>query len=678
MIRRVAGISIAIGAALLSLALVLEASAWLAWSLSGAGSVDVDSLAAKPAPSQEPNFASPNHKVREWAGPRNFREAPMLAQRVARGELPPVEQRLPENPLVVVPPEQVGPYGGLWRRYSDRPNDIWIANYYISNHSLLRWNPRGDGMQLNMAAEMPIVGDGGRSFTYKLRRGVKWSDGQPFTADDIVFWFQDVLLNPELTPVVPSQWRPGGRMATLEKLDDFTIRFTFAEPNGLFLKQMTQVLDAMMLDHPAHYLKQFHARYAEPAWLADQVAQNKMTRWSELFLDRLGWRNPDCPRLSPWIISQAPSASKPVQYERNPYYWKVDHKGNQLPYIDRIEYENLDPEIIAFRLIAGKFGCESRYQRGEDYPLYVEHGARNGYHINRWIGSHGNGYVLSFNLNHRDPVLREIFNKKEFRIAVSHAIDRQALSEISDNGQSEPRQVCPPPQSPYYDPLYEKAHIEYDPAKARALLASIGLEKRNDDGILLRPDGEPLQIFLETSRQSRMHEPICEFLRAVGIRMDLQIRARDLFYQRKAALMYDAAMWTGADEFMPMLDPRWFLPTGDESLQAVQWGRWFNANDPQLQTVPPEIRKVMDLYRQLARTVDERGQKEIFQQILDLNRENLWVLGMTGGGRRGGVVLVNDDFHNVPQVSIIGSAFRTPGPAAPECWSMGQGEPLDE
>ena len=203
------------------------------------------------------------------------------------------------------------------------------------------------------------------------------------------------------------------------------------------------------------------------------------------------------------------------------------------------------------------------------------------------------------------------------------------------------------------------------------MLDEIGLDKRNADGVRLRPDGKPLVLNVETTGMVggiRSLELVADYWRKVGIQSEVKLLARQLLYARKAALMHDVGVWWPADEQMPLLDPRWFLPFSAESIQAIGYATWYRSGGKGGVEPHGDIRKCIDLYRQIESTADEAKQKKLFQEILDLNRENLWVLGMVGEVPL--IFLVHDSFRNVPEVAIAGWIFRTPGNTAPECYAI--------
>jgi len=655
----------------LGLLVLVELLGRATWSLAGAGRARLDAFDSVRVPERNPTEPKAVHAVAEWlpAQGRAFQEAPMLAARVKAGELPPVADRLPENPLVIVPPEQRGPYGGTWARFATDTNDVGVYEARVAYEGLVRWDAMGRDILPNLATRWEIA-DGGRAYTFWLRRGVRWSDGAPFTADDLIFWYNDVLQHPELTPVAPVDFRRGGELMKLEKLDDYRIRFRFKEPHGLFLQTMASGLSYPLLTYPAHYLKQFHATYVPQERLEARARDKGFHFWYQLFWERRDWRNPECPRLWAWTI-QDPAAI-PVVFQRNPYYWKVDPDGRQLPYLDRVSFAIFDVETINLKAINGEAAMQSRHMDFANYPLFMENRTKGHYRVLHWITAGGSAIQLALNLNQKaDPVLRRIFGDARFRIALSHAINRADINEICFFGIGTPRQCAPPAASPYRAPDYERAHIAYDPERANALLDEMGLARRNTQGIRLRPDGQPLAIFIETTSMTgnaKMLEMVAHDWTQVGVKTELKITARQLFYARKAALLHHVGVWWAADELVPLLDPRWFLPFSAESVHAIGYARWFTSGGKGGVEPEGDLRRCIELYRQIQQTPDEAEHHRLFREIIELNRKNLWVIGTIGEVPT--LVLASDRMRNVPEVAVYGWIFRSPGNTAPECYAM--------
>ena len=670
MLKQTLKSGIALLGAFLFLILLVLGLGRLTWRLMSAPSVPFNEAVA---PERHPAPTTAVHSVAEWPieKARDFGESPALRALVEAGDLPPASERLPANPLVIVPPHQCGPYGGSWKRFATGPDDIGIVfASRITYEGLLRWDAMGRKILPNLATSWDIE-DGGRSYTFHLRKDVRWSDGHLFTVDDILFWYRDVLSNKELTPLVGRVWKHGGELVRVEKINDYTVRFRFKKPHGLFLKIMASGGSTDMLSCPAHYLKQFHATYATKEILKKKAEAAGFDLWRQFYFDRAGWRNKEKPTLWAWTLKDPPPA-RPVLFERNPYYWKVDPRGNQLPYIDSIAFDIYTSETIQLKAINGEMGMQLRHFDFENYSLFMANRKRGDYRVLHWAMSNGVTMVLALNQNHRDPALREIFADRRFRIALSLALNRNEINEICYLGAGKPRQCSPPPGSPFYSAAYEKAYTKHDQRRANDLLDEMGLRKRDAEGFRLRPDGKPLTFHIETTAwmSTRLLELVCDHWRSVGVNAKVKQLARQLWYQRKRAQLHDASTWSGADEFNPVLDPRWFFPVDRSSYQAPGFGLWY-ATEGKWGTEPTgEIRRCMDLFEQIRLTPDDKKQVEIFRKIIDLNRENLWVIGTIG--ELPVPVLVRKNFRNVPEVALHGWQCRTPGNTAPECYAIEQ------
>ncbi|NKB66659.1 MAG: ABC transporter substrate-binding protein [Candidatus Latescibacteria bacterium] len=657
----------------LGLALVIQLCAHFTFALAGAGDVDLEALTTLEAPQRQADSPGALHQVAEWPSQKEqpFSQAPLLEDR----DLPPVAQRLPANPLVIVPPHQQGPYGGTWTRFGTGPSDIGIFGARLAYDGLVRWGPMGREIRPNLATHWTIA-DSGRSYTFHLRQGVRWSDGQPFTSADILFWYEHILQQTDLTPVPPIEFRHGGTLVQVDAPDQYTIRFRFAAPYGLFLKVLASNF-SNIVEYPAHYLKQFHPDFTPQDQLDRQARRQGRDFWFQIFSDRREWRNPDMPRLWAWTVSQPPPA-RPVVFSRNPYYWKVDPAGQQLPYIDHITFDIYDAETINIKAINGEVGMQGRHITFQNYPLFMTNQEQGGYRVHHWLDGGDGMIALALNLNHKDPILKRLFHDRLFRRALSQALDRDAINEACFMGVGQPRQIAPPPQSAYYDAAYEKAYTKYDPAQARRLLDAMGWHKMDERGRRLRPDGKPLTLQLETSSTmvgaGRMFEMTAAYWTAIGVETKVKMMARQLYGQRRSALLCDVMVWSGAGEIIPVLDPRWFLPYNTGSFHGLDYVRWFRSGGSNGEEPPAAMQQCIDLFGQVQRAVDEDEQIRLFRKIIDINRENLWVIGTIGQIPQ--LFIVQESFRNVPEVAVACWPLRTPGATAPECYAIEGGNQL--
>ncbi|MGN6757481.1 MAG: ABC transporter substrate-binding protein, partial [Thermomicrobiales bacterium] len=272
--------------------------------------------------------------------PAAFHDPTMLADQVKSGKLPAAKDRVSKNPLVVKPVEKVGKYGGTWRAAILNPADsVWLSRT-TAYTNMLRWDADWNKVIPDMA-ESCVVSPDGKTFTFKLREGLKWSDGQPATADDVMFWWNDVQLDKELNPSgVSNSMKQGKDAATIEKVDETTFKVSFKEPNGLFLI-LTAGGSTTIGINPAHYLKQFHKKYTDQAKLDQLIKENNVDSWVKLFQTKgasipgtpydARWYNPDLPSINPWQLTKGFTEGTQLVFERNPYFFKVDTDGNQLP-----------------------------------------------------------------------------------------------------------------------------------------------------------------------------------------------------------------------------------------------------------------------------------------------------------------------------------------------------------
>jgi len=643
------------------------------WHLAGAGHASLPGVQGPMVSQSRATEGKRTHSVGEWPAEkgREFHEAPMLQARVAAGQLPPVSQRLPEDPLVIYPPDQIGPYGGTWKRLATSRIDLNSVFGAITCERLVKWGPMNRRILPNLARRWH-VDDDSRTFTFWLRKGVRWSDGHPFTADDVIFWYEDVLQCPDIIPIIPPLYKKGGEVVKVVKLDDYTVQFRFKEPHPLFLGTMAGALaggEFIPVAYPAHYMKQFHPRYVPKEELEEQARAEGFQFWYELWGNRRHTVNPRMPRLTAWVMTEPPPA-RPAVFERNPYYWKVDPSGNQLPYIDRIALEIVGPEVLNLRAISGEVGMQGRHLDFVNYPLFMENRERGDYRVRLWIASVGTQNVLAPNLAHKDPVLRRILRDRRFRIALSVAINREDLNEVGFFGIGTPRQPSPPPISPFYAPEYARAFTEYDPALANRLLDEMGLDRRNSEGVRLRPDGKPLMLMIEMSSvygaNANVLQLVADDWTAVGVKTELKQTALLLYVYRQLALSYDVGAYGGGASLLPLLEPSCLFPGGGDSYQAYSYRHWFQSEGRSGQAPPQEIQACMELFRKIERTPDEDEQMRLYQRIIELNRRNLWMIGTVGDVPA--IYLVKNDFRNVPEVAVQG--FRAPGNTAPECYAI--------
>jgi peptide/nickel transport system substrate-binding protein len=592
-----------------------------------------------------------------------FNEAPQLAQLVKQGKLPPVEKRLPLEPLVVVPVEEIGQYGGTARVATKRPLILEDGGLMIGHEPILRVARDGKTIIPNLAKKWQLSKDG-KTLTLYLRKGIKWSDGEPFTVDDIIFWWEDVILNNELTPVKPIAWSPGGKLMELEKVDDYTIRLKFSAPYPAAILRLAHydgVEGSFFL--PKHYLKQFHIKYNPQV---NELAKKEgFNYWYELFnakalINAGSGRavDPGTPTLKAFMIIS--KSQDTVIAERNPYYWKIDPAGNQLPYIDRIFVSIVsNAEMVNLKTTTGDVDFAGFNTRLDMYPVYKENAAKNNYRVLLWQDVFGGEVIFMPNQTHPDPVLRKIFQDKRFRIALSLGINRDEINQLFYMGMAQPRQTTVIPQSRYYKEEFAKAYIEYDPVRANKLLDEMGL-KRGPDGYRLRPDGRRLEILIEYTPVDTIRGPVCEFVQQqwdkLGIKVAVKEITTELQQVRAPGNQMDMTVWN-ADKCTDILfpiTPMWFVPynTGWENSWCPLWAQWYASKGKSGEEPPKEAKRLLDLWEKMLSTTIESQRTKLGQEILKSNAENLWTIGTVGLASV--PIIARNNLRNIPEKGIWG------------------------
>jgi peptide/nickel transport system substrate-binding protein len=593
---------------------------------------------------------------------REYREAPSLSERVRSGELPPVAERLPRDPAVVSPVNEIGRYGGAWRRLGVSPNDTLLGSR-IGYESLVRWDRSGRSVTAGIASSWDIA-DEGRTYVFHLRPGMRWSDGAPFTSADFLFWYEDIALNKDLTPVFPNYLCPGGGTFRVEAPDPETVVFRFDRPNGVFLEVLC-FRGGMML-YPAHYLKQFHIRYRDKAELEAMAKDLGFDLWHQLFWQKSNIHdNPERPTVRAWRLKVPPPATRLV-VERNPYYWKVDTAGNQLPYIDEIATTLLqNKEVLNLKAMTGGVDMQSRYMDSSKFTLFMKNRAKAGYRV--LADTAPGATVIYLNQCSKNPAMRPILQDRRFRVALSVAIDRAELIELIYSGLAEPTNGVSSEQDPYYLPEFAGKHVQYDPELANRLLDEVGL-KRGRGGMRLMPDGSDFKQILhyypaETGSGAELWQLVGDYWREVGLDFVVKSDARTLSVMQVSNGNSD--FWAYAIAGIHwVVDPGWYVPVRDGAYFAPLYGRYV-ARDGRSGVEPSaEFRQILDWYRELASITGDPGRKlELGRRILGQWVNQCYLIGIVKPKE---LTILSNRFGNFPDSMIQDYRLMAPGYLQPE------------
>lgn len=626
--------------------------------------------------------------------PTSFNEAPMLAELVASGDLPPVEERLPvpSDVLVIQPVEEIGQYGGTWRRGFTGPGDGQNGHRVGGGDRLLFWNANNfPELEPNVAKDWEVSEDS-QTATIYLREGLKWSDGEPFTSADIMFWFDHMYMNQEMVPV-QSPFFNVEDGATLEALDDYTLQFTFPFPNTLFLEVLASSVNVfggnaifgntgMGGFAPAHYLQQFHPDFVEEDELNALITAEGFDNWVNLFRDKNTWaRNPDLPVVTPWK-TVVPITGDTWVLERNPYYYGVDTEGNQLPYIDRISMglvENL--EVLNLRAIAGEYDYQARHVSLVNLPTLLESEETNNYTVYLDPAQHGADGAFMFNLSYdADPEIGRLLKDVNFRRALSLAVDRDSINEIIFLGIGIPGSAVVAESSPFNPgPEYRDLWSTYDAETANQLLDELGLTERDSEGYRLRTDnGERIIIDVPAVpafiQYAQLAELVKEDWAEVGIFANVTEQERSLWQQNRAANQHHISLWQndGTDELY--LYPFHAIPVNNTSGTGPAYGDWYSSNGRVGLEPTENVQAVLELFDQaLVASPEERV--EIGKEIWSIITDEVWTMGTVGqSGAFMGVRIVNNNMGNIPSRQFNIQAGQTPNISRPQTFFFRDGE----
>ncbi len=609
-----------------------------------------------------------------------YNEAPMLAELVNSGDLPPLSERIPTNPRVVTPRDEVGVYGGTWRRAFKGISDRWGPTKLNEEFAIEWYAPDPDTITLvpNYISEWTQNEDA-TEFTFILRDGLKWSDGEAFDTEDIQFWY-DWFYMGELGSQ-PGHITLDNTPMELEVVDSLTWTVRFPGPNPLlptFIAKLNggpAVGPTMAV--PQHYLSQYIPELGDQALIDAALSENGLDAWQQLFGDggnlegpiAFWFRNPDLPVINGWMSGNKPTAD-PYLMVRNPYYHAVDTGGNQLPYIDQINHDLFeDNSVFDLWVAQGRIDMQLRHTQAGNFTLYKENEENGNYRVFIWRDA--NTKTMFPNISYQDdPGLVELFENPAFREALAISINREEIDALIYDGLSEPRMMSPVTGSPEFDPEFETRWVEYNPDRANQLLDDLGLA-RGDDGIRRRADGEPVawRILHNQpigSNDADMIDLVAGYWAEIGLDVSQDVVERSLYEQRCQNGDVQMGYWSAARNSIVKADPTRYLGTVPDSPWAVLYGNWWLPSAPGAEVEPPAdhpIREIWSLWEQTLSEPDEATRNALFQQLLDIHKVAPYMIGVVG--EHPALVIVSNNFFNVPDGMIADDTLRHPGIADP-------------
>ncbi len=611
-----------------------------------------------------------------------YKEAPMLADLVASNELPPVAERIPLNPRVVTPLDEVGEYGGTLRRAFKGISDRWGPTK-LNEEMAIEWDIP-DTENVNLVANY-ISGwtqnDDATEFVFTLREGLRWSDGHLFTTEDVKFWYDEYYMG-ELQAQETTLTL--GEPMIIEIVDDLTWKSIFPKPNPLLPLSIAKLTLGMWggptMAAPKHYLSQYIPHLTTDQSLIDTAMQETgVETWQQLHGDgglftqgpiAGWWDNPALPVINAWTSVNHPS-NDPWLATRNPYYHAVDPEGKQLPYIDGWTHAWFDDNTVFDLWIAqGLIDAQIRHVSTANFTFYKENEAAGDYSVKLWRNASTNAFFP--NISHKDPGLRALFDDARFREALSIAINREEVNDLIYNGLYVPRQASPVSGSPNFDPEFASRWAEYDPDRANQLLDEIGLTARDADGFRLRPDGSPLIItilfqsgFANISDEVTLVE---QYWEAIGLNINQELVERSLYQERVDNGNVDIGVWTADRNIIVMADPSRYTGQQSDGPWAPLYGAWWS-KQPRASEEPPvdhPIREIWRLWEAAQSEPDEATRNEIFTQMLNIHKEHPYMIGTVGESPQ--LFIVKNNVGNIQGGHVWDDTLRSPGGINPVTW----------
>ncbi len=596
-------------------------------------------------------------------------EAPMLAAMVEAGKLPSVEERMPtaSDILVVEVQDEIGQYGGTYNDVWQGVDDKWAPGK-MTEEPLFRFKQDGSGVEPNVAKGYDVSEDA-RVYTIYLREGMRWSDGMPFTADDVLFYWEHMLkmetFGKQVYDCYYSTDPATGEKALceFEKVDDYTFRITHMYPNALFLERVA--IDNKWLFAPKHYQETILAEF-----IGEEAAQKKaeelgfndisgMGKWTGYYY----WVWPQIPTLRAWVASTDPNSDQFVM-TRNPYYFKTDAEGNQLPYIDQLVFTRIqDDSHRELMTLAGELSL-TMFDISK-YTMLKENEDKGGYHIFMYSNTEWASQALQLNQTVTDENLRALFQDIRFREALSVAANREDICEIVYDGLVVPQQSSIPEGLVNYQEGWADVWIEYDPDRANALLDEIGLPYDAKGEFRTFADGTELTLtiqFVADSNKEKTAELLARDYEAVGIRTNIKLVDDALFQEMKYNNELVSTLETIGSVSISYR-PDTVLPLR----VLTPWYGWYglyNATNG-AEGVKPEgdVALLLEDWSMLTASTTAEEINGWVEEIVKLHMKNNWVIGYTSPSPV--VVVVNNALKNVPEFVIDCDEFRNLGHARP-------------
>ncbi len=589
-------------------------------------------------------------------------------------DLPPLEERLPAAADIMV--ENVADIG----QYTD-----FIT---LMQGGSSKWGPgkpteealfrfRTDGTVEPNVAKGYEVNEDCTVWTIHLREGMKWSDGVPFTSEDCRFFYENCLLTgftgkSAWEAVKAADENGEMQLAKLDIIDDTTFTMTFASSKPEFLRELA--INGKWFFAPKHWLEEHVAVYSDEARTAeekDAYAQN--LGFSDM--KALGnsytyyyWIVPGRPTLRAWQIDGDFNAEMCV-WKRNPYYWKVDAEGKQLPYIDELHFRRYSDDSQALLWIMDGTADIGSVALADVDTILASDADVN---LVEWSSTSWTSQSMQLNLAVKDDLKRPLYQNVNFRHALSIIVDRNQIAQLIDNGYTEPAQSAPGEGAQGYDPEWTAKWTEQDVEGAQALLAECGLVK-GADGFWAFADGTKLTLNLQYQNEAdaSLAELLKNDLNKAGIDATTRMYDRSIMEEMRSANEHEIVLnYENFDTVSISLRPDYFVPLRDYCVWGTAFGLWYlNSLDGKGRegAVEPteDVKAMLEIYTNMKNATTSEAKEAFAVQLLDCFKEGIYEIGFTSSNPA--VYSVNAKMHNFREDGIACDEFRDLGLANFPC-----------
>ena len=588
-----------------------------------------------------------------------FVEPPALAEQVRAGELPPIAERLPRRPHITrleAIGREPGRHGGRLRMLMSRAKDVRLMVVY--GYARLVGYDEKLALVPDLLERVEVEDE--RVFTLHLRPGHRWSDGHPFTAEDFRYWWEDIANHDELSPSgPPRELLAGGEHPRFEVLGETTVRYAWASPNPFFLSALAGARPTYIYA-PSHWLRQFHARYADRERLDREARERGRRTWASIHNRKDSpYRNLDveAPTLQPWRNVTRSPAQRYV-FRRNPFFHRVDGSGRQLPYLDEVVMTVTDTKLIPAKTGAGESDLQVRGLGFDDFTFLKRSEKRIGRRVRLWKTTKGSHVALYPNLNANDPGWRRVLRDPRFRRALSLAIDRREINLILYRGFAVQGNNTVDEGSPLFRPELRERWAGFDLARANALLDEMGLVGREPGtGLRRLPDGRPLVIVVETAGETSEQADILELVHdtwlKAGVKLYTKPLQRETFRNRIFAGETLMSVWGGLENGTPgpASSPAELAPTSQQQLQWPKWGQHHQNRGRTGEACDgPYATELLALYGEWIGALAPGRRAAIWRRMLDIHADQVYSIGIVAAIPQ--PVVVNARLRNVPERGV--------------------------